>query len=294
MRPFAKSLTISPTLCWVADGVAISFGIIVSGTNIVEQLLNRYLGEVKPGHRARTAGQVRTTHPKKSNTTSDMKSRPLTIRIPNGATVSALLLNPQNALSCFVFAHGAGAGMDDTFMEEISVKLATVKIATLRYQFPYMEAHSRRPDRPAACHAAVRAAVGAAGKELPKMPLLAGGKSFGGRMTSQAQALAPLPGVAGLAFFGFPWHPPKVPSLKRSEHLAEIHIPMIFMQGARDALGEPNLVEAQIHNFREVAVLHAVPEADHGFHVLVRSGRTDADVQDDLVRVFAEWAGSIK
>jgi uncharacterized protein len=222
-----------------------------------------------------------------------MKLHALNIQIPGGATVSALLLKPPDAIAGFVFAHGAGAGMDHAFMQSISEKLAAVKIATLRYQFPYMQAQSRRPDRPAVCHAAVRAAVAVAGEKLPKTTLIAGGKSFGGRMTSQAQALSPLPGVVGLAFFGFPWHPPKAPSAQRGEHLDAIQIPMLFMQGARDALGDPKLVEAQVRNLGKVAVLKSVPEADHGFHVPVRSGRTDSEVQDDLVRVFEEWVTSV-
>jgi predicted alpha/beta-hydrolase family hydrolase len=222
-----------------------------------------------------------------------MEPHALSIRIPGGATVSALWLRPAKAIAGFVFAHGAGAGMDHPFMQTVSEKLAAVKVATLRYQFPYMEARSRRPDRPAVCQAAVRAAVVAAHKKVFSLPLIAGGKSFGGRMTSQAQALEPLPGVVGLAFFGFPWHLPKRPSINRSEHLDAIHVPMLFMQGARDMMGEPELVKAQIRKRSELAVLVSVPGADHGFHVPVRSGRTDSAVQDELVSVFAKWVNTI-
>jgi predicted alpha/beta-hydrolase family hydrolase len=222
-----------------------------------------------------------------------MKPHALSIQIPGGATVSGLWLRPPEAIAGFVFAHGAGAGMDHPFMQTISEKLALVKIATLRYQFPYMEAHSRRPDRPAVCHGTVRAAVDAAHKKDASLPLIAGGKSFGGRMTSQAQAAEPLPCVVGLAFFGFPWHLPKEPSTKRSEHLDTIQIPMLFMQGARDPMGDAKLVEAQIHKRSKFAVLNSVPGADHGFHVPVKSGRTDAQTQDDLVSVFAAWVAAI-
>jgi hypothetical protein len=159
----------------------------------------------------------------------------------------------------------------------------------LRYQFPYMQAHSGRPDRPAVCHAAVRAAVALARDKLPKTALIAGGKSFGGRMTSQAQALEPLPGVVGLAFFGFPWHLAKAPSPARSEHLAAIQIPMLFMQGARDTMGDPKLVNAQVGKLGKLATLKIVPEADHGFHVPARSGRSDPQVQDELVQAFSAW-----
>jgi uncharacterized protein len=222
-----------------------------------------------------------------------VKLHPLSIQIPGAATVSALWLRPPKAIAGFVFAHGAGAGMDHPFMQAISEKLAGAKIATLRYQFPYMESHSRRPDRPAVCHGAVRAAVDTAHKKDAALPLIAGGKSFGGRMTSQAQAAEPLPSVVGLAFFGFPWHLAKQPSIKRSEHLDAIQIPMLFMQGARDTMGDATLVSAQIRKRSKFAVLSSVPDADHGFHVPVRSGRTDAQTQDDLVGVFAEWVTDI-
>lgn len=220
---------------------------------------------------------------------------PLSLDIPlsGGASISAVLLRPARAWACYVFAHGAGADMNHPFVQTISEKLAAARIATLRYQFPFMQRRSQRPDRPVICHAAVRAAVGAAATRLPKLPLIAGGKSFGGRMTSQAQALEPLPHVIGLAFFGFPWHSPKLPSLQRSEHLQSIRVPMLFMQGERDTLGDSKLIRAQIPGRLKNSVLMSVPHADHGFHVPVRSGRTDAQVQDELVDAFSGWGASL-
>jgi predicted alpha/beta-hydrolase family hydrolase len=219
------------------------------------------------------------------------EKRTVTIDVDGETAVGALFLKPRRARACFVFAHGAGAGMDHTFMADVAARLGEVGVATLRFQFPYMERHSRRPDRPSVCHATVRAAVAVARRKLPKVPLIAGGKSFGGRMTSQAQAMQPLAGVSGLVFFGYPWHPSHAPSTKRSEHLEAIRVPMLFLQGTRDALGEPKLVKAQIRKYRTWAILHAVDAADHGFHVLVRSGRTDAEVNGELVDVFAAWCG---
>ncbi len=185
--------------------------------------------------------------------------------------------------------------MNHPFMQAISERLAAVEIATLRYHFPYMEAHAGRPDRPAVCHATVRAAVAMARKKMPNTALIAGGKSFGGRMTSQTQASAPLPGVIGLAFFGFPWHPPNAPVLKRSEHLRAIQIPMLFMQATRDVFGGTKLVKVQVRKLHNNAVvLKTVPAADHGFQVPVKSGRTDSEVQDDLVRALSQWVINIR
>jgi uncharacterized protein len=222
-----------------------------------------------------------------------MVPRALKIDVPAIGEVSALLPKPRGAVACFVFAHGAGAGMDHAFMQAMAQKLAAAKIATLRYQFPYMQAHSKRPDRPAVCHATVRAAVALARKKCSQIPLIAGGKSFGGRMTSQAQALDPLPAVVGLVFFGFPWHLPKQPALQRSEHLAAVRIPILFFQGGRDAMGDPKLVSVQVQKRRKDWTLYRVPNADHGFHVPVRSGRTDAQVQEELACVFSEWLSTI-
>jgi predicted alpha/beta-hydrolase family hydrolase len=218
-----------------------------------------------------------------------MKSRPIRIAIDADTTVAGLLLKPRRAIACFVFAHGAGAGMNHPFMAAVAERLGAADIATLRFQFPYMERQSRRPDRPAVCHAAVRAAVAEAGKRVPRVALIAGGKSFGGRMTSQAQALEPLAGVAVLVFIGYPWHLPRAPAMERSEHLARIRIPMLFLQGTRDTLGELKLVKALIRKRKAWAILRAVDGADHGFHVLARSGRTDSEVLAELVEEFSDW-----
>src|SRR5882724_7178991 len=182
----------------------------------------------------------------------------LKIDIENNNSVSALLLRPDNARACFVFAHGAGAGMAHPFMETVATGLCDRGIATLRYQFPYMEKGSGRPDAPAVAHAAVRAAVAEAARRCPALPLIAGGRSFGGRMTSQAQALSPLPGARGLAFLGFPLHPAGKPSSDRARHLADVKIPMLFLQGTRDALAELSLLEPVVKNLRSSATLHLV------------------------------------
>jgi hypothetical protein len=222
-----------------------------------------------------------------------MVPTPLRLDVPDSGRVAALLLKPRGAVACFVFAHGAGAGMDHAFMQAMAERLGKIRIATLRYQFPYMQAHSKRPDRPPVCHATVRAAVALARERCPRTPLIAGGKSFGGRMTSQAQALDPLPAVMGLAFFGFPWHLPKQPTLQRSVHLAEIRVPMLFLQGGRDVMGDPRLVSAQVKTRHRNSTLHSVPNADHGFHVPVKSGCTDAQVQDELADIFCKWLSTI-
>ena len=167
----------------------------------------------------------------------------LRIEVTPGEAVSALLIRPQQARACYVFAHGAGAGTTHSSMATIAAGLGERGIATLRYQFPYMEKGSKRPDAPKVAHAAVRAAVAEAGRCCPSLPLIAGGKSFGGRMTSQAQALSPLPGVRGLVFLGFPLHPAGKPSSDRAAHLAEVKIPMLFLQGTRDALAELSLLQ---------------------------------------------------
>src|SRR5688572_27368778 len=167
-----------------------------------------------------------------------MSAASLTIQLAEGATVSGLLDAPADARACYVLAHGAGAGMHHTFMAGIASGLAQRRIATLRFQFPYMEQGSKRPDSPKVAHAAVRAAVQEAAKRLPNLPLFAGGKSFGGRMTSQAQAAEPLAGVRGLVFVGFPLHPAGKPSVERAEHLGQVQVPMLFLQGTRDTLAD--------------------------------------------------------
>jgi predicted alpha/beta-hydrolase family hydrolase len=178
-------------------------------------------------------------------------------------------------------------------METVAAGLSERGIATLRYQFPYMENGSKRPDPPAIAHAAVRAAVAEAAKCCPALPLIAGGRSFGGRMTSQAQAIAPLAGVAGLAFLGFPLHPAGKPSRDRAKHLAEIKIPMLFLQGTRDALAELSLLEPVVKSLGRLASLHLLKEADHSFHVLVRSGRNDREVMTEALDAFAAWTSAI-
>ena len=217
----------------------------------------------------------------------------LRIEISASAPVSALLIEPPQARACYVFAHGAGAGMAHASMETIATGLAGRGIATLRYQFPYMEKGSKRPDSPAVAHAAVRAAVSEAARSCPKLPLIAGGKSFGGRMTSQAQAIDALPGVCGLAFLGFPLHPAGKPSSDRAKHLADIRIPMLFLQGTRDALAELDLLEPVVKRLGKPATLHLVKEADHSFHVLARSGRNDREVMAEVLDAFAAWVDTI-
>jgi predicted alpha/beta-hydrolase family hydrolase len=217
-----------------------------------------------------------------------MITQSLTLALPNGDTVSALL-RPEKARACFVFARGAGAGMSHPFMETVATGLCNRGIATLRYQFPYMEKGSKRPDAPAVAHAAVRAAVNEAARWCAGLPLIAGGKSFGGRMTSQAQAIAPLPGVRGLAFLGFPLHPAGKPSLARAAHLSDIKTPMLFLQGTRDALAELRLLEPVVKGLGGVASLHVVQEADHSFHVPARSGRNDREVMNEVLDALAVW-----
>ncbi|MBU6458280.1 MAG: alpha/beta fold hydrolase [Bradyrhizobium sp.] len=219
---------------------------------------------------------------------------PLTIETGNGGSVSALLTRSTRAKACFVFAHGAGAGMSHPFMATVAAGLAERNVTTLRYQFPYMEKGSKRPDTPTVAHAAVRAAAAAAARCCPGLPLIAGGKSFGGRMTSQAQAAAPLEAVRGLVFFGFPLHAAGKRSIDRAKHLADIHIPMLFLQGARDSLAELDLLEPVVKGLKHPATLHVVKEADHSFHVPARSRRNDREVTSEILDTFAAWASAIE
>jgi predicted alpha/beta-hydrolase family hydrolase len=213
----------------------------------------------------------------------------LRVEVPGAPTdVSALLERPPDAHALLVLAHGAGAGMRHAFMQAIAERLGRLGIATLRYQFPYMEAGSRRTDRPALATAAVRAAVAAAAEHAPGLPLFAGGKSFGGRMTSTAAAEAPLPGVHGLVFLGFPLHAAKKPDTRRAEHLDHVDVPMLFLQGTRDALAELPLL-APICEKLPGATLHVVEGGDHSFHVLKRSGHSDDEVLDELARTTSAW-----
>ena len=213
----------------------------------------------------------------------------VTIRVSESSTVSGLFDRPADARACFVFAHGAGAGMHHASMASVAGDLSRQGIATLRYQFPYMERGSKRPDPPALCHATVRAAVAEAARMLPGARLVAGGRSFGGRMTSQAQALAPLPGVAGLAFLAFPLHPAGRPSQERADHLSDVEIPMLFLQGTRDELATLDLLEPVVQRLGARATLKLLQDADHSFHVRASSGRRDPDVRQELVRALVDW-----
>jgi predicted alpha/beta-hydrolase family hydrolase len=213
----------------------------------------------------------------------------LSISIPGSTRVSALLLNPAEARCCYVLAHGAGAGMSHPFLESLAHALADMQIATLRFQFPYMELGARRPDPPKLAQGAVRAAVIAARERLPKLGLIAGGKSFGGRMTSQAQASEPLPGVHGLVFLGFPLHPANQPSTNRGEHLDDVDLPMLFVQGTRDALADIGLIHELTGRLGSRATVHTVEEADHSFRLPARAGRKNSDVIIDIARKIADW-----
>ena len=221
------------------------------------------------------------------------KAVPVSIRISPDLSVSGLELEPADALACFVFAHGAGAGMTHSFMAAFAVGLAERGVATLRYQFPYMESGSRRPDAPKVAHPVVRAAVAAAGQRFPQLRLIAGGKSFGARMTSQAQAIEPLPNVAGLAFVGFPLHPAGKPAVDRATHLKQVHTPMLFLQGTRDELAELPLLQPMVEEIGSIATLALFEDADHSFHVRVRSGRTDAQTLSEMLDTFTRWSSSL-
>jgi uncharacterized protein len=223
--------------------------------------------------------------------TSAPEVTPLRVVLSTGASVSAVLRKPARVSSVFVFGHGAGAGMNHPFIENLAAALGDRDIATLRYQFPFMEAGSKRPDDPATAQMAVRAAVAEASARLPGVPLYAGGKSFGGRMTSQAQASQPLAGVRGLVFIGFPLHPAGKPATQRAAHLADVKVPMLFLQGTRDTLADLDLIRTTTSQLGSHATLHVVEGADHAFHVLVRSGRSDAQVLEELAETTAAWMG---
>jgi uncharacterized protein len=204
--------------------------------------------------------------------------------------VSAVLDRPSAAQALFVMAHGAGAGMHHPFVQAVADALAERAVATLRYQFPFTEANRRQPDRAPVLEATVRAAVAAAAQIAPDLPLIAGGKSMGGRMTSRAAADGGLAGVRGLVFLGFPLHPPQKPSTDRAQHLASVALPMLFLQGTRDALARLDLMQSQCDRLGARAHLHVVDGADHGFHVLKRSGRTDAQVIDEIADAVARFS----
>jgi len=219
---------------------------------------------------------------------------PFQFGVEGGGEVSALLLRPAKARRLLVLAHGAGAGMCHPFMEKLAGELAGVGVATLRYQFPYMEARRRVPDAPAVLTATVVAAVRAAAEAAPGLPLLAGGKSMGGRMTSQAAAQRPLDGVRGLVFFGFPLHPPNQPGTRRADHLAEVAIPMLFLQGTRDTFADLTLLRPVCTKLGPRATLHLIETADHSFQMLKRSGRSDPEVLRELAEKTASWAEEIE
>lgn len=206
--------------------------------------------------------------------------------------VQALLVAPSSAQWLYVFAHGAGAGMRHRFMEDVADVLARRDIATLRYEYPYVSAGSRRPDPAAVLEAVTRAVVTFAAHTYPSLRIAAGGKSMGGRMTSRAQAVEPLPRVESLVFFGFPLHPPRKPAVERADHLAAVHCPMLFLQGTRDDLADLELMRTVTAPLGKRATLHVVEGADHGFAVLKRSGRTAAEVLEELGDTMAQWLGS--
>jgi predicted alpha/beta-hydrolase family hydrolase len=217
----------------------------------------------------------------------------LAISVGDSRRVSALLTLPPRARACYVLAHGAGAGMTHPSLEATAGGLAERGIATLRYQFPYMEAGGKRPDPPALAQATVRAAVAEAAQLTPALPLVAGGRSFGGRMTSQAQAAAPLPGVRGLAFLAFPLHPAGRPADERAGHLFDVRIPMLFLQGTNDALADLTLLRPLVERLGPSATLTLFADADHSFHVPARTGRKDADVRRELLDALAAWIDQV-
>lgn len=222
-----------------------------------------------------------------------MSGEPVRIRVDEARSVGGLLLVPEQPVCCYVFAHGAGAGMAHPFMNAFADDLAALRIATLRYQFLYMERGSRRPDAPADAHAAVRAAVAHAHDALPTLPLVAGGKSYGGRMTSQAQAKAPLPHVRGLAFVGFPLHPAGKPAVDRADHLYHVAIPMLFLSGTRDELAELALLQGVVDSLGSRATRYLFDGADHSLHVPAKSGKRDPDVRREAAAAFATWANAL-
>ncbi len=219
-----------------------------------------------------------------------LETRDYRIDVGSGIQVSGLLLQPEPAHALLVLGHGAGAGMRHPFMEALARELAAVGIASFRYQFPYMEDHRRVPDSPLVLTTTVQAAVRTAAEEAPGLPVLAGGKSMGGRMTSQAAAEGKLEGVRGLVFFGFPLHPPKRPATKRGEHLSGVRIPMLFLQGTRDELADLTLLHPIVKDLGALATMHVINGADHSFHVLKSSGNTDSAVLRELAETTASWA----
>ena len=218
--------------------------------------------------------------------------QPVTVPIADGSSVRGLLCLPEAARNCLVLAHGAGAGMEHPFMAAVADGLARRAVATLRFQFPYIERGSKRPDSPRVAQATVRAAVAEARRQLPDLTLFAGGKSFGGRMTSQAQAEAPLEGVRGIVFIGFPLHPAGKPAQERAAHLHSVGCPMLFLQGTRDELAEPVLLRSALNPLGDRVTLKMIEDADHSFHVRARSGQTDDQVREAMIDAMVDWFNS--
>jgi predicted alpha/beta-hydrolase family hydrolase len=214
--------------------------------------------------------------------------------VGSAVEVSAILVLPAKARWLLVLGHGAGAGMTHPFLESLAGELALAGVATLRYQFPYMEERRRIPDSPVVLTATVAAAVRAAAGAAPGLPLLAGGKSMGGRMTSQAAAQQQLDGVRGLVFFGFPLHPPNRPGTKRADHLPDVTVPMLFLQGTRDAFADLKLLRPICNKLGSPVTLQVIETADHSFHMLKTSGKTDADVLRELALTTASWADKLE
>ena len=223
-----------------------------------------------------------------SSSTQDVR-----IAVDAVQSVSGLFDTPDTPTACYVLAHGAGAGMRHPFLTAVATELCALGIATLRFQFPYMEKGSRRPDRPELCHATVRAAVARAASLAPSLPLFAGGRSFGGRMASQAQAAAPLSGVRGLIFLGFPLHLAGKPSIARAEHLFQVKVPLLFLQGTDDELARLDLLRPLVQRLGEHATLTLFEHADHSFHVPARSGRKDPEVRAEVLRALVEWVARV-
>jgi uncharacterized protein len=224
------------------------------------------------------------------------KQGQLKIAVPEAGEVSALWLQPISARWMLVLAHGAGAGMNHPFLAKLAAELGSVEVATFRYQFPYMEQRRRVPDSPPILKSTVRAAVRAAAETAPDLPILAGGKSMGGRMTSQAAAdhLPEFEKVHGLVFFGFPLHPPGNPGTKRAEHLAQVRMPMLFLQGTRDQFADLKLLRPIIcAQLGERATLHEIETADHSFHVLKSSGKTNEEMMHELAQSVRAWADAL-
>jgi uncharacterized protein len=222
------------------------------------------------------------------------KIKELKLDIERIGTVSAILMQPDNARACYVLAHGAGAGMRQPFMDKVAEGLADRGIATLRFNFPYMEKNQRRPDKPMFAHATIGAAVEEAARLCPGLKLVAGGKSFGGRMTSQAQSKAPLPGVKGLAFLGFPLHADNKPSTERADHLARVDIPMLFLQGTRDRLADLRYLEPVIEDLGPKAKLHEVAWGDHSFLILRKSGRSNEEALEEVLDALTAWIDELE